>query len=323
MQEHWAAARDRDVTMVSVDPFLSDAAGDRNLARSPLTTDNCPRLKELEARFQEAARSGLDYGCQIELANLMVCLTNIQSEGRTDLLPQVELALAALSNSSRNIIVAQRVIWHLESSRGTAPRIRAVRWLRTNSPPANVMLGLLCHFLLGALFVLITLSLVTVYLGLSSAYLEWSGAAMLPADASQLASRPSASSGELMSPVVSTLLVVVLSAMSGSIVSVMARINAFTTAVTVSPFVLFLTGLLKPGIGIASAIFMYAVLNTGFIPLQIPPDKTIAAWAAIAFVVGFSERLAPDVVGKSAATRGAAEESGQHSEASAHLPAPS
>jgi hypothetical protein len=315
-----AVVLDRDATMVSGDPSLRYTVSDRASASQALTADNCPKLEELEGCFQEAVRAELDYDCQTELANLVVCLTKIKSEGRDDLLPHVELALSAISNSSRNIVFAQHIMWHIESSLGTSTAVRPIRWLRNNSPPANVMLGLLCHFALSALLALLILAMTNMYLELSRAYLEWSGAAIIPEGVYQPAPRSSLA-GWLTSPVASTLLIVVLSAISGSIISIMARINAFTTAITVRPLVLFLTGLLKPVIGIGSAVFIYAVLNTGFIPLEIPADKTIAAWAAIAFVAGFSERLAPDVVGKLAGMRGGSDSSGQHSEASIRHPA--
>jgi hypothetical protein len=59
---------------------------------------------------------------------------------------------------------------------------------------------------------------------------------------------------------------------------------------------LFFTGFFKPIIGTAFALFVFATLKAGLIPLAI--DESVEGlyfFAALAFVSGFSERFAKDI----------------------------
>jgi hypothetical protein len=88
----------------------------------------------------------------------------------------------------------------------------------------------------------------------------------------------------------------------GSVVSIMVRIQDFSSLTKVDPSVLFFTGFFKPVIGMSFALFVFAMLNAGLLPLAI--DTTKEPWKAqyfflaLAFVAGFSERFARDIVAK-------------------------
>jgi len=88
----------------------------------------------------------------------------------------------------------------------------------------------------------------------------------------------------------------------GSIVSIMVRLHQFSSVQTPDPAILFFTGLFKPIVGTAFALFIFAALNAGLIPVAISPDKAQYFFAALSFVAGFSERFAQDVVSKTERT---------------------
>ena len=81
----------------------------------------------------------------------------------------------------------------------------------------------------------------------------------------------------------------------GSAVSIMVRIQDFMHLKNTDPSVLFFTGFFKPIIGTAFALFVFAILSSGLIPVTIDPAKARYFFAALAFVSGFSERFAKDV----------------------------
>ena len=83
----------------------------------------------------------------------------------------------------------------------------------------------------------------------------------------------------------------------GSIVSMLVRIKDFDNEQAEHRAILFFTGFFKPVIGIASALFMAMILEAGLIPLGIAnTDQRMFFYLALAFVAGFSERLASDIV---------------------------
>jgi hypothetical protein len=81
----------------------------------------------------------------------------------------------------------------------------------------------------------------------------------------------------------------------GSIVSIMVRIGQFSAMEERDPSVLYLTGLFKPVVGSAFAVFVYLLLNAGVANIGVEPGKERFFSGALAFVSGFSERLAQDL----------------------------
>jgi hypothetical protein len=84
----------------------------------------------------------------------------------------------------------------------------------------------------------------------------------------------------------------------GSIVSIMVRLHQFSSIRTPDPAILFFTGLFKPIVGTAFALFIFSVLSSGLLPVAVPAEKAHYFFAALSFVAGFSERFAQDVVSK-------------------------
>jgi hypothetical protein len=82
----------------------------------------------------------------------------------------------------------------------------------------------------------------------------------------------------------------------GAIVSVATRILKQPIKTDASPNNMFWTGLFKPLVGTIFALFVYVLLNSGLVPLQtVDVKKQTFFFAAVGFISGFSERLAPDL----------------------------
>jgi len=96
----------------------------------------------------------------------------------------------------------------------------------------------------------------------------------------------------------SLLILVGLAGALGSIVSIMVRIQDFGKAGDADQSVLFFTGFFKPVIGMSFALFVFAVLSAGILPITIEPEKSRYFFAALGFVSGFSERFASDVASR-------------------------
>jgi hypothetical protein len=59
--------------------------------------------------------------------------------------------------------------------------------------------------------------------------------------------------------------------------------------------ILFCTGLTKPLVGAASAVFLYVLVTSGIVAIDLTQYDDTAFFASVAFVAGFSERLLPDL----------------------------
>ena len=97
------------------------------------------------------------------------------------------------------------------------------------------------------------------------------------------------------------LAIVAVAGALGSIVSIMVRIQDFKGSVIGGRgSVLFFTGFFKPIIGAGFALFVFAALSAKFIPRTVESARETYVFAALAFVAGFSERFASDLVSKTA-----------------------
>jgi len=95
----------------------------------------------------------------------------------------------------------------------------------------------------------------------------------------------------------------------GSVVSILIRLKEFDVEFReiLDPVIPFLIGAFKPIIGASFGVFMYALISSGLIPLDTNPTdatgrKEELFYFAIAFTVGFSERLAKDVIARAETT---------------------
>jgi hypothetical protein len=83
----------------------------------------------------------------------------------------------------------------------------------------------------------------------------------------------------------------------GSIVSILTRIQSFTTLAGTDRRLLWMIGAMRPVIGIAFGLFMFAVLQAQILPFSFPEGpQSNFQFLAMAFVAGFSERWSRGVV---------------------------
>jgi hypothetical protein len=93
----------------------------------------------------------------------------------------------------------------------------------------------------------------------------------------------------------------------GSVISILTRINQFDTKQSefsqyADPLLPIFTGAFKPIIGSSFGLLFFALINSGIITIQSISDGNDRTrdffFCAVAFIVGFSERLATDVIRK-------------------------
>lgn len=205
-----------------------------------------------------------DDALQLELARLLDLIPDLATARNARLFPMVELAARALACPKPKLKLAKAIRENLQRQLRLNP-IKAI--LRGGAPPTRVILGLgtLLYFAIPALLMF--------------------GPRLLK-------------SGAVLGLESSSLALVALAGALGSIVSIMVRIEDFGAFKDVDQSVLFFTGFFKPVIGMAFALFVFAVLNSGIIPISIEPAKSQYFFAALAFVSGFSERFAADVASR-------------------------
>lgn len=94
------------------------------------------------------------------------------------------------------------------------------------------------------------------------------------------------------------LLVVIIFGFIGSIVSIMSRIQDFSKDIDTDSTTLILIGLFKPIVGTSFALFIFGILKSGLIPININVETEVYFFIALSFIAGFSERFAKDIISK-------------------------
>ncbi len=185
---------------------------------------------------------------------------------------QAEIAADALVKEPPDLLLADGIVADLER------RIRIYKstWrsvFEGRTPASPVVLGLICHVVLAGLLLL-----------------------------SVLATARRWASG---SPEAVVLPWVLVGGSAGGLVSLLARLPDFPIlarwAPDSDPRLLFYTGLLKPLVSIAFAFFVWAALRIGVVALPMlssTEEHRIVVAFVVAFIAGFSERLAPDLANR-------------------------
>lgn len=230
-----------------------------------------PRVEKLSRAIYETLPISLSTEAQESLAKLLRVLPQLTVSGYDDLIPQAEIAAKAILANPPSLTLADAIQTELSDRVGSRPGVfRSL--FRGGSPPTRVLLGMgtLLYFLVPLLaFAIPRLSNVPpVILGVSTPLLE------LVAFAGGL----------------------------GSIVSIMVRMKDFAPLRDADQAVLFFTGFFKPLVGTAFALFVFAILNSGLLPVSIDASKSLYFFGALAFVSGFSERFASDVASRAEKT---------------------
>jgi hypothetical protein len=83
----------------------------------------------------------------------------------------------------------------------------------------------------------------------------------------------------------------------GSIVSMLTRLQSFAVLAGTDRRLLWMIGAMRPVIGIAFALFIFAVLQAQILPFDFPEGpRANFEYVALAFIAGFSERLSRGVI---------------------------
>ncbi|MBD0361684.1 MAG: hypothetical protein ICV55_02680, partial [Coleofasciculus sp. C3-bin4] len=113
------------------------------------------------------------------------------------------------------------------------------------------------------------------------------------------------------------IVLVILAGTLGSIVSILIRIEGFQDKRYVDPLVPFFIGAFKPIIGASFGVLFFALISSGIVTIQsieVESNKKVFIIFSIAFVVGFSERLAKDAIDRAEGILGGSQSTEQEVE---------
>lgn len=200
-----------------------------------------------------------------QLVGLLPELRNIKDRV---LVREAKIIAACLGRDDTKTPTAQLIVG------GLASRLRPFSGL----PAAHVMLGILMFF--GAL---LGIDVVMSYF--------WQVSSWSAEDAAKY-------SGFYIFNVSPWLVIAIATAGGlGSIVSMLTRIQTFSALAGTDRRLLWMIGAMRPVIGIAFALFVFSVLQAQILPFKFEPGpQANFEYVALAFIAGFSERLARGVI---------------------------
>lgn len=244
-------------------PHVNLLVEEERSARLAISVDDAiPRVKALAAKMRQGIHPNLDVRVQRELGDLISYLPLLTVVKNPSLIDEADMIASALLADPPNLTLARQIRRQLHA------QIRRDR-LINSSPASAVSMGLavVAYFLLPISFLFAFL---------------WG----------QLGS------DRFLDVPVHTYVLVYAFGATGSMVSIMVRIQQFTYKQYKNSLSLFLTGLFRPLIGIGFAFFIFAALESGIVAISFPPGKDAFFYAAISFVAGFSERFGQNIAGK-------------------------
>jgi hypothetical protein len=202
-----------------------------------------------------------------QLAELVNILPGVARSGTPHLIAVAEVTAAALMNPNTSPTIGKKLVGML---RGQIWLYRLVGY----SAPMATGLGLFIFFCL--FLVLTPIFLDSLLINLAAGIDAFLGVSL------------------------SVLILIGMAGALGSIVSVMTRIDGSVFKEgTAGPQAYVIIGLTKPIVGAAFALFVFALLQSPLVPLDIPQPSAENAqntagflYLALAFVAGFSERFA-------------------------------
>jgi hypothetical protein len=209
----------------------------------------------------------LDKGVQEELAQLLALRTKVAQELGPTAVQTVDLGLTALMVEQPNLAfvrgIRKRVATTLSDQ---LYPLRPLPILRSSSPSMQVVLGL-------GLLLLVSHG--------ASAFVHM----VLTSDQTLLFGLP-----------LRTMLLVGLCGAIGSAVSMLTRLGDFEKQRGASRTSMMMLGFFKPVVGMYCALFTFALMKSGLLPLQAKsPESEQYLHMAVCFLVGFSERFAQDM----------------------------
>ena len=216
------------------------------------------RAKVLQERIRQRASATMDKKAQKELAAVIRLIPEVTEQAAPDLMTLLETATESLLGTTANLSFAKELRAGIE------------RQLLLKKKVRSLVLGLAT----GAYGVFVLGALASVFVDAENSFLVFQGETVY-----QLA-------------------LVAIAGALGAVVSVATRLRDLTRLEAVDAQMLLYTGFFKPLIGISFALFVYVALNSGILSVTIAEGKENFFFAAVAFVAGFSERLAKDVISR-------------------------
>lgn len=263
-------------------------------------TEKKNKIEEEEKRINDMAaalRRGIeeriakpqDEDVQDELSRLVRLISLFAAKRNESALKDIELALGALEGAGAdkktgmNIEFARGIRKELEDQENLASAgwFGAVYHLAGRSPIRAVVVGT------GVSFLVAWVALELLFIGMRSAQ-YFSGGEVTPF--SMNVAHLIQQYGWLLA-----------AAFIGSITSIAVRLEEFAKFRRHDPLLFFLTGFYKPWIGMAFAVFLYAVLRTELISIAgIEGEQLKSGYfmVVLGFLCGFSERIAKDVISR-------------------------
>jgi hypothetical protein len=256
------------------------------------TADTAKLLQELRDVLEKAE----NLETQLEVHRLHDVVDRARYAGLPqDFAPAVSSALAVAKSKSPNLNIVREIRNRLDldilnQRSGLVPLIRKQIGI---SPVYAMLVGTLCAFFAGIAV-------------LSLAIISWN--ALIPYGVV----------GDLR---VKEIVLVVFAAIVGACVSILSRSDTFASLFVYDPFLIFVNCLVKPIVACGLAVTVYCIFGSGIIqvtgltdaiagkPNPEGPDLKLAAvlWV-VGFVVGFSERLAADLISRTESVFGTSQQ---------------
>ena len=223
------------------------------------------RLEELTSLVRENLRPSLDKSLQKELAELLSLVPELDSSLHERFFPLVEIAVLSLLSEKPNITLAEGIHKCIERRVRRSPLQAFIQI--DGSPVSRVILGLGTLMSTVIPLALLTIGLLTVF-----------------------------DTQKIFGTDTPLLLLIATAGAVGGAVSIMVRLQEFEPLKKTDASILFLTGFFKPIIGTAFALFVFSALKSGWIPVNPPESTWYYFFPALAFISGFSERFAKDMI---------------------------
>ncbi|QSQ20768.1 DUF3380 domain-containing protein [Pyxidicoccus parkwayensis] len=253
------APRDSPGTAATLEPLPS-------FATVPVLEQAPPLPEPLGTQLRERLTQPLDAEVQAELSRVLILRGRVAPELGTPAMETLELCVTALLADKPNLSFAtntrQRIAAELKDR---IYPLRPMPILRSPSPAMQVVLGLLLHLVISHTVTTIVEHFIT--------------------DEAKTLGIP--------------LRMILLAGSCGAIggaVSLLMRLGDFEKLRGASRLSMVMQGFFKPLVGSYCAIFGLALMKSGVIPLQTgSQDTALFLHMSVAFLLGFSERLAQDL----------------------------
>jgi hypothetical protein len=226
-----------------------------------------PLPAQLAEQLGHRLSQSLNKDVQEELARLLALRPRVAQELGPTAVQTVDMGLTALLVEQPNLAFVRGIRRRVTSALADQLYpLRPLPILRSSSPSMQVVLGLGLMLLtahgLSAFFHMVLTSEQTLLFGLP----------------------------------LRTMLLVGLCGAIGSSVSMLTRLGDFEKQRGVSRTSMLMLGFFKPVVGMYCALFCFALMKSGLLPLQAKsPDSELYLYMAVCFLAGFSERFAQDV----------------------------